>query len=55
MQERSGSDAPDGSDSEDKLSAGSDAGAGAGVSDSDDEEEGHIGAASRLRFAMSAW
>ena len=43
------------SDSADNRSEGSDAGAGPGVADSDEEEEGHIGAASRFRFAMSAW
>ena len=53
--QRSGSDAPDESDSADNRSEGSDAGAGPGVLDSDEEEEGHIGTASRFRFATSAW
>ena len=55
MRERSDFDEPDERDFEDKSPEGSDAGPGAYLSDSDDEEEGHMGAASRLRFAMGSW
>ena len=54
MRERSDFDEPDERDFEDKSPEGSDAGPGAYLSDSDDKEEGHMGAAGRLRFAMGS-